>query len=366
MVRGRCGKTESPIVKLYRWRDRPNFGDVLNDVLWPDYFGPFLREDDDTTFAAIGTVLSPALGKSGPVIVFGSGCGYDPLPNLGAHWRFYFVRGPLSAKLLGLDQRLAITDPAILLADRRPKVEPGRTVSFIPHWESSLSPLWREACRLAGIQYIDPLAPVPEICDQLARSSTVIAEAMHGAIVADAFRVPWIPALTSSRFNLFKWQDWGSSLGVSPSFHALPQIGIADMLRMLLVDPDDNAAFIAAAGAARDSGVEQTFRFKRVNRLYARLLRKPSRSWLEYKLLERLGPDLDHAVARVSPGLWSRRLERAAEALRSVSQQPAFLSSDVRFASALARVHEKVRELQNDLVEKEWGPQSRSLRAARC
>ena len=353
-------------MKLYRWRDRPNFGDELNDVLWPDYFGPFLREDDDTVFAAIGTVLSPSLGKDGQVIVFGSGCGYDPLPDLGAHWRFYFVRGPLSARLLGLDQRLAITDPAILLADRRPKAEPGRTVSFIPHWETSLSPLWREACRLADIQYIDPLAPVPEICDQLARSSTVIAEAMHGAIVADAFRVPWIPALTSSRFNLFKWQDWGSSLGVSPGFHALPQIGIADMLRMLLVDPDDNAAFIAAAGAALDPGVAQTFRFKRINRLYTRLLDKPRRSWLEYKLLERLGPELDQALAPAYRGLWNRRLESAAAALRGVSRQPAYLSSDMRFASALGRVHEKVQELQNDLVEAEWGAQSRSLRAARC
>ncbi len=351
-------------MKLYRWRDRPNFGDELNDVLWPEYFGPFLRDDGNTVFAAIGTVLSPALGKDGHVIVFGSGCGYDPLPDLGANWRFYFVRGPLSAKLLGLDQRLGITDPAILLADKRPKVEPGRTVSFIPHWETSLTPLWREACRLADIQYIDPLAPVPEICDRLAGSAVVIAEAMHGAIVADAFRVPWIPALTSSRFNLFKWQDWASSLGVSPAFHALPQIGAADLLRTLLADPDDNAAFIAATGSALDTRVEQSFRFKRANRLYARLLGKPARSWLEYKVLERLGPELDGALSRVHRDIWSGRIEGAADSLHSVSQRPAYLSSDVRFVSALSRVHEKIRELQKDLAEAEWGARPQAPRAA--
>lgn len=353
-------------MKLYRWRDRPNFGDELNDLLWPEYFGPFLREDDDTIFAAIGTVLSPALGKDRPVIVFGSGCGYDPLPALGANWRFYFVRGPLSAKLLRLDRHLAITDPAILLAEKRPKVETGPTVSFIPHWETSLTPLWRSACQLAGIQYIDPLAPVPEVCDQLARSAVVIAEAMHGAIVADAFRVPWIPALTSSRFNLFKWQDWGASLGVSPAIHALPQIGIADLLRTLLVDPDENAAFIAEAGSTFDTSVEQSFRFKRMNRLYARLLGKPARSWLEYKALERLGPELDQALFRAHGGIWNRRLEYAAEALRDVSKRPAYLSPDARFTSALGRVHEKVRKLQNDLAETEWGAQSPLPRAAQC
>lgn len=341
-------------MKLYRWSDRPNFGDELNDVLWPEYFGPSLRNDDDTIFAAIGTVLSPTLGKDARVIVFGSGCGYDPLPSFGSNWHFYFVRGPLSARLLGLDSRMAITDPAILMAERRPAVAPGRTISFMPHWETALTPLWRDACALADIQYIDPLAPVPEICDQLARSSLVIAEAMHGAIVADAFRVPWIPAFTSGRFNLFKWRDWALSLGMSPAIQALPQIGIADLLRTLLLDPDDNAAFIAAAGSSVQAGAENAFRFERINRLYTKLFSKPSRSWLEYKLLERLGPDLDRALSRPHRRIWRGRLLRAAEALRSVSKKPAHLSAEANAAAALGRVHEKIRELQRDLGDMEW------------
>lgn len=352
-------------MKLYRWRDRPNFGDELNDVLWPEYFGPFLREDDDVVFAAIGTVLSPALGKDGAVIVFGSGCGYDPLPDLGAHWRFYFVRGPLSARLLRLGARMAITDPAILLADRRPKVDANNAISFMPHWETSLSPLWRKACEMANIRYVDPLAPVPEICSQLASSSLVIAEAMHGAIVADAFRVPWIPASTSGRFNLFKWQDWALSLGLSPAIHALPRIGMTDLLRDVLVDPDENAAFIDAAGPGPFTPTERPFRFERVNRLYARSLKKSSRSWLEYKLLERFGPEVDKGAYRVSPRAWSERLSRAAAALDAVSREPAYLSSDTMFTTALARVHEKIVELERDLSEVEWTSQSPRRRAAR-
>jgi succinoglycan biosynthesis protein ExoV len=350
-------------VKLYRWRDRPNFGDELNDILWPEYFGPFLRDDDEVVFAAIGTVLGPTLGNDRPVIVFGSGCGYEAAPQVGAHWRFYFVRGPLSARLLQLDARKAITDPAILLADRRPKVAPEKTVSFIPHWETSLSPLWRKACEIAGIRYIDPLAPVPEICDQLARSSLVIAEAMHGAIVADAFRVPWIPAATSGRFNLFKWHDWAFSLGLSPAIHSLPRIGATDLLRDILVGPDENAAFVAASRlhtlSPRPSFVEKA------NRMYARAVKKSSRPWLEYKLLERLGPELDDAAYRAVPVAWSGRLSRAAAALHGVSAQRPYLSSDVMFTTALARVHEKVVELERDLEAAEWGAWSRPLRAAR-
>ena len=37
---------------------------------------------------------------------------------------------------------------------------------------------------------------------------------MHGAIVADALRVPWIPVHTDTNILSFKWQDWCLSTGV--------------------------------------------------------------------------------------------------------------------------------------------------------
>jgi succinoglycan biosynthesis protein ExoV len=38
---------------------------------------------------------------------------------------------------------------------------------------------------------------------------------MHAAILADAFRVPFVAVTTSRQINSFKWQDWASSLGLS-------------------------------------------------------------------------------------------------------------------------------------------------------
>jgi succinoglycan biosynthesis protein ExoV len=37
---------------------------------------------------------------------------------------------------------------------------------------------------------------------------------MHAAIIADAFRVPWIPLALSPDFSYFKWNDWAKSLEV--------------------------------------------------------------------------------------------------------------------------------------------------------
>jgi succinoglycan biosynthesis protein ExoV len=45
----------------------------------------------------------------------------------------------------------------------------------------------------------------------------LLTEAMHGAVVADAIRVPWIAIDSTGCFPMlpFKWQDWCMSVGVS-------------------------------------------------------------------------------------------------------------------------------------------------------
>lgn len=37
---------------------------------------------------------------------------------------------------------------------------------------------------------------------------------MHGAIVADTYRIPWIPIKLYPYINEFKWNDWALSLNI--------------------------------------------------------------------------------------------------------------------------------------------------------
>lgn len=50
----------------------------------------------------------------------------------------------------------------------------------------------------------------------------VVTEAMHGAIVADALRIPWVGAKFSPAFNEEKWYDFSEHMGISLQLETLP------------------------------------------------------------------------------------------------------------------------------------------------
>lgn len=208
----------------------PNFGDVLNRYLWNPWFGEFMNRDDDILMLGIGTLLGHSKEHNGQVIVCGSGSGYggdfSQLQNEG--WKIFFVRGPSTAKVLGLSEDMAITDPAILTPEIFPAgPKTGKTL-FVPHWETAANPLWKSACEQAGVTYIDPLSDIAGIMKEISGAKLVIAEAMHAAIIADAYRVPWVSVSSQRRINGFKWQDWASSLGLNHSFQHYAPLGLTN------------------------------------------------------------------------------------------------------------------------------------------
>ncbi len=203
-------------MKLHYWQSPTgarNFGDELNPWLWPRLFPGAFDDDPSTLFVGIGTLLNDRLPAAARTIVFGSGVGYFGPPRRSENWHILCVRGPLSADVLGIDPALAITDPALLA--RRFVTQPHEPVdvAYMPHW-SNAGPEWERACRFAGIRYIDPTLAVDKVFEAVLASKILVAEAMHGAIIADALRVPWIPVTTRRGILEFKWQDWCASVGL--------------------------------------------------------------------------------------------------------------------------------------------------------
>ncbi|WEZ85288.1 polysaccharide pyruvyl transferase family protein (plasmid) [Rhizobium sp. 32-5/1] len=205
----------------YYWEsEHGNFGDDLNLWLW-DFLIPGFRDvHPETLLVGVGTVLNRALLPEGRhKLVLGSGFGYGSLPDMSnsAEWDIRCVRGPLTAQKVGVDAKLGIIDPAVMVAEmpefkNLPKVH---KKSFVPHWESAIAGMWPAVCQMVGLNYIDPRGEARDVIRQIAQSELIVAESMHGAILADAFRVPWISVTTSSSINSFKWTDWAQTVGVT-------------------------------------------------------------------------------------------------------------------------------------------------------
>ena len=59
---------------------------------------------------------------------------------------------------------------------------------------------------------------------QVRQSDLLITEALHGAVVADALRVPWISVRAYGHILPFKWHDWCESLGLRYEPQRLPTL----------------------------------------------------------------------------------------------------------------------------------------------
>lgn len=242
---------------LYFKGSHPNFGDDLNYWLWPKLLPDFFDEDESTVFCGIGSIIGADVVLhygAARKIVFGSGFvpEYHPAQDVhGPDWDVFFVRGPRTARALNLPDNLALGDSAILIRSvMQPGTYKGEHISFIPHWESMERGNWEKPCRLAGIHLIDPRRSVEEVLADLLRSKLVIAEAMHGAIVADALRIPWVPVVPMNKVHRNKWLDWAEALRINLCPHKVCPSSLTEARLSFMRKPIEKSPFVGIAETA--------------------------------------------------------------------------------------------------------------------
>jgi succinoglycan biosynthesis protein ExoV len=211
-------------VILYQWRGaHRNFGDELNSLLWPRLLPDFFDQDEATSFLGIGSILDNRHDATAMKLVAGSGYGgYQPQIVLDETWIVHWVRGERTARLLGLPPTLGIGDPASLvpLVGLTPARE-DRDIGFIPHFESAVRGAWQEVAAKAGATLIDPRDDPLTVIAAIGKCRVVMSEALHGIIVADALRVPWIAIRPLAPIHRPKWFDWAETLKLRIEFAAL-------------------------------------------------------------------------------------------------------------------------------------------------
>lgn len=199
-----------------------NFGDDLNAWLWPRLFPDAFSDDEEALFIGIGTILDERIpNQAKRKVVFGSGvrkiAGH---PTLDHTWDIRFVRGPISAHALGCPEKY-ITDGAVCLRllDLPPSEATSSTL-FIPHFHTVRDHPYILRSAPEGVRVIDPRDEVESVIAAVRGAKAVITESLHGAILADLYRVPWTRLRLYSwktekqDVSSLKWMDWGLSVGV--------------------------------------------------------------------------------------------------------------------------------------------------------
>ncbi|WP_315918583.1 polysaccharide pyruvyl transferase family protein [Mesorhizobium sp. SP-1A] len=199
---------------LQYYRQLPNFGDALNPLLAERVFGDIFSDDETRKVLFIGTIIEPSAQSGSHEIVVGAGAGYKRGRYSVDNRTVLCVRGPLTCDMLGIDRLHAAIDPAILTSRFFTK---SRTTgpAFMPHHHthSTAGDALEAICGDIGIRYISPLDDAETIISQIAGSSCVIAEALHGAVVAESYGVPWVPVIFGSKVLESKWRDFAATIG---------------------------------------------------------------------------------------------------------------------------------------------------------
>lgn len=210
-------------MKLY-YHSGKNFGDAINPAVFEHFLGDVFDDDSTEVIVGIGSILGlfkkPENCKK--VYVFSSGYAkgapstYGLPVKIDNDFDIICVRGKGTAKAMGISSDLAVADGALLLPIAWPLAVPSKkkySYSFMPHsgtldvfedWQKILSPL--------GIYVIDPRKDPEIVMAELMDSEVLIAEAMHGGIIADSYRIPWIPVKTIVTINENKWADYCESV----------------------------------------------------------------------------------------------------------------------------------------------------------
>jgi len=299
----------------------------------------FFDDNENVRVSGIGTIITSAMPPAKKWIVFSSGVGYGyPPVNFGdSSWETLCVRGPLSAEILGLPKDKFITDGAALLntlAEFQPLSDAERKgVIFVPHHHALVTGQWEKVCQQAGIEFVNPQSDAKTVIQKIRHAKLVLADAMHAAIIADALRVPWVPLITSSQINTFKWLDWTQTINTPYRPIVLGSSSLREYLR------DKSLCTYGEKYFLPDSDVEFAIKYFRKQREL-----KNKKWWEKYQQLTQLAlhriPNkaIRTVEERFNLNLNNRFIDQASNMLLHAKSRPGFLSEDIKFTNNVERL----------------------------
>ena len=223
-------------IKLYWYTSEYNFGDVLNTLIFKDFWHLNFThcKASRCDCVAIGSILALLLTNKftigrrlrkifkKPVKVWGSGFSREDPTGCAKMMRrldVYAVRGKTTLKRLqkytGKSlSSVVLGDPGLLaskLYDYK-NLPKKYELGIIPHYVDQDSPFLQNI-NVENSIVIDVTQPVEQTLKQIAQCKHIISSAMHGLIVADSFGIPNIRMVLSDKImgGDYKFIDYYSA-----------------------------------------------------------------------------------------------------------------------------------------------------------
>ena len=212
-------------------------GGMINRWLWPRLTPGLRARVDDTLLLGCGGLIdvdNPALGDHDRIIVFGAGArGANRTPDVtGPEWDIRFVRGPETARVLGLGPERWLCDPAVLApalhggrGPERRSLRVARRVALIPGPHVAAAAAQALAAG-AGLSLIPMQDGAEAMFDALIACDAAICGDLIGAVIADAYGIPWRPLRSAAADDgdAFEWLDWSRSMALTPCAIDIPHL----------------------------------------------------------------------------------------------------------------------------------------------
>jgi succinoglycan biosynthesis protein ExoV len=164
---------------------------------------------------------------------------------------------------------------------------------------------------------------------------------MHGAIVADTMRIPWIPVTMNPNVPAFKWNDWGQALRVPFAPHDLGGSSFFEALRHRMIVRQAAQQGSVPAGLVSSDTVDAlvTDHLQR----HETKTGPTKRHWYEAESVREL--------ARKSTRLMDPFfVQQATRRLRNIDLEKCYLSSDLIFQQKLEQLIEAKDVLVRELL----------------
>lgn len=215
---------ETDPLKLFWWKDQPNFGDVISGVVAGHASGREVvwASPETCDLFGIGSIMQfvrrthtkPREDGSKPWI-WGTGCMGPLRKDFKENVNFALVRGPITASLMSITTDF-FGDPGLLIAEAMDeKIDMQESIGLVPHFSQFSSEALQQLVKdEPALKLIDVRKDALQVCREIASCTHVISSSLHGLIVADSFGVPntWLNPAGIHRSPRFKFYDYAASV----------------------------------------------------------------------------------------------------------------------------------------------------------